>query len=303
MKTIQRTSQSVGWKGSRPGIVVLLLGVAVAVMLGGLTGIHAAPIGDSPASGSAISSVAPESMSTPSPAASTPSTTSTATSTVTTTATSTPTSSAPPTPATVSVPTAGATAVGQQSTAVADHAVIENFPSLAQSYHLSCEYAAASAVTLYWGNQVTEQVFLRQVPRSPNPHLGFRGDITGVFGGINDYGVYAEPLVPVLQEYDYNASVFYGGVNRLKANVAAGNPVIVWITTGKYTVRTPVAESYNGNTFTLVPGEHALVIYGYDSGGVYMMNVADGGYYYTEWASFLTRWSYFDQMALVITPQ
>src|SRR5207247_833374 len=93
------------------------------------------------------------------------------------------------------------------------------------------------------------------------------------------------------------------GVDRLKANVAAGNPVVVWITTGKYTTRTPVTESYNGNTFTLVPGEHALVIYGYDSGGVYMMNVADGGYYYTEWASFLTRWSYFDQMALVITPE
>jgi uncharacterized protein YvpB len=82
-----------------------------------------------------------------------------------------------------------------------------------------------------------------QVPINPDPHLGFRGDVNGAFGGINNYGVYAEALVPVLQEYGYNASVFYGGVSQLKASVAAGDPVEVWLTVGKYTTRTPVTES------------------------------------------------------------
>ncbi len=182
-------------------------------------------------------------------------------------------------------------------------AVIKGFPALEQAYSLSCEYAAASAVTLYWGNQVSEKVFVSQVPASLNPHLGFRGDINAAFGGISDYGVYAEALAPVLEAKGYNATVFYGGVSQLKTNIAAGDPVVVWITAGKYIERTPVVRSYNGQSFTLVAGEHAVVIYGYDSGGVYMMDVASGSYAYTAWTSFLTRWSYFDQMALVITPK
>src|SRR5437868_3446259 len=179
--------------------------------------------------------------------------------------------------ATASATSASTSAATPQQTALPSKAVIANFPSLAQAYNLSCEYAAASAVTLFWGNQVSEKVFVSQVPTSPNPHLGFRGNINGAFGGINDYGVYAEALVPVLEKYGYNANVFYGGVSTLEANIAAGNPVEVWITTGKYTARTPVTESYNGQSFTLVPGEHAVVIYGYDSGGVYIMDVSNSG--------------------------
>ncbi|MGA7732053.1 MAG: hypothetical protein WCD37_12375 [Chloroflexia bacterium] len=52
-----------------------------------------------------------------------------------------------------------------------------------------------------------------------------------------------------------------------------------------------------------MPGERAVVVYGYDGSGVYVMDVGDGGFYYTDWSSFLRRWSYFDQMALVITPR
>jgi uncharacterized protein YvpB len=181
-------------------------------------------------------------------------------------------------------------------------AAIEGFPSVTQWYSLSCEYAAAAAVTLFWGDVVSQRDFIREVPKSPNPHLGFRGDINADHGGINNYGIYAEPLVPVLNRHGYNAVVFYGGVSRLKSNVAAGNPVVVWITVGKYTERPVYRRSYEGDTFKLVPGEYTVVIYGYDGDGVYLMDVGDGGYYYTEWDSFLRRWSYFDQMALVIFP-
>lgn len=181
-------------------------------------------------------------------------------------------------------------------------ALIEDFPSVAQWYSLSCEYAAAAAVTLYWGDVVSQRDFIREVPNSPNPHLGFRGDIHGQGGGIYDYGIYAEPLVPVLERHGYNAVVFYGGVTRLKSNLAAGSPVVVWITMGKYAERPVYRKSFNGDTFKLVPYEHAVVAYGYDEDGVYLMDVSDGGYYYTEWDSFVRRWSYFDQMSLVIFP-
>src|SRR6476620_3097383 len=96
-------------------------------------------------------------------------------------------------------------------------ALIRGFPSVNQWYNLSCEYAAAAAITLYWGNLVSQRDFIREVPKSPDPHLGFRGHISGEWGGIDDYGIYAEPLVPVLEERGYNAVAFYGGVGRLKA--------------------------------------------------------------------------------------
>jgi uncharacterized protein YvpB len=188
-------------------------------------------------------------------------------------------------------------------TAAPTSARIADFPSVTQWYSLDCEFAAAAAVTLFWGNLVSQRVFVNEVPYSPNPHLGFRGDIDGEGGGISDYGIYAEPLVPVLEARGYNATVFYGGVSRLKANVAAGNPVVVWITVGKYVDRPIYHRTFDGDTFKLIPGEHTVVVYGYDEGGVRLMDVGDGGYYYTEWDSFLRRWGYFDEMALVITPK
>ena len=187
--------------------------------------------------------------------------------------------------------------------AAPNEAMIRGFPSVMQWYSLSCEYAAAAAVTLYWGDVVSQRDFIREVPKHPNPHIGFRGNIHGEHGGVRDYGIYAEPLVPVLERRGYGATVFYGGVSRLKANLAAGNPVVVWITTGRYVERPVYRFSHEGDRFKLVPYEHTVVAYGYDDGGIYLMDVGDGGFYYTAWSSFLRRWSYFDQMALVIYPE
>lgn len=180
---------------------------------------------------------------------------------------------------------------------------IQGIPSVAQWYNLSCEYAAAAAVTLYWGNLVSQNDFIKEVPLSPNPHKGFRGDINAPFGGVDDYGIYAEPLVPVLERRGYKATVFYGtNVARLKANLDVGFPVVAWLTTDRNAYRTAQWDKYEGRTFKLVPGEHAIVVYGYDSDGIYSMDVSDGGYYYTDWDSFIRRWGYFDGMSLVIRP-
>ena len=179
---------------------------------------------------------------------------------------------------------------------------IPTMPAVQQWYSLSCEYAAAAAVTLYWGKVVSQRDFLREVPDNPNPHLGFRGHINGPIGGLIDYGVYAEALVPVLERHGYDATVFYGDLDRLKAYVRNGKPVVVWITSHN-DVRRPVQATVNGQSFTLVAGEHTVVVYGFNDYGVRLMDVGDGNYYITAWTSFLRRWSYLDQMALVITPQ
>ena len=107
--------------------------------------------------------------------------------------------------------------------------------------------------------------------------------------------------MPVLERRGYAAQVYYGGASRLKATVRAGNPVVVWISSGPQ-ARPVYTRTYAGEAFSLVPGEHAVVIYGTDSTGVDIMDVGTGGYYHTPWSSFLRRWGYFDQMMLVITP-
>ncbi|MDQ2810170.1 MAG: C39 family peptidase [Chloroflexota bacterium] len=179
--------------------------------------------------------------------------------------------------------------------------LITGFPSLRQSYSLSCEYAAAEAVTRYWGKVVTQEHFMSEVPTNPNPHLGFRGNIYAAFGGITNYGVYPEPLVPVLEQNGYQAAGYYGDQARLEASLRAGNPVVVWLTSGRQE-RPLYTGASAGATFRLVPGEHTAVAYGYDSSGINLMDVGNGGYYHTDWASFLRRWGYFDSMMLVITP-
>jgi uncharacterized protein YvpB len=107
--------------------------------------------------------------------------------------------------------------------------------------------------------------------------------------------------VPVLERYGYQASVYYNDQARLLATLRSGTPVVVWLTSGQAT-RTPVTRTVAGASFKLVPGEHALVVYGYDSTGVNVMDVASGTYQQIAWASFLRRWGYFDEMMLVITP-
>ncbi len=190
-----------------------------------------------------------------------------------------------------------------RASAHAEEVLIKGIPSVRQSYNLSCEYAAAAAVTLFWGNLISEKHFLREVPESPNPHIGFRGDINGTFGGLTDYGVYAEALVPVLEQHGYEGTVFYGGVARLKAELEAGHPVVAWITVDKNATRPVYHRTYEGDPFKLVPYEHTVVAYGYNTDGLYVMDVGDGGKYFTDWDSFLRRWAYFDEMALLIHPK
>jgi len=177
-------------------------------------------------------------------------------------------------------------------------------PVVEQSLPLSCEAAAASMATAYWGSQVSEWVFIENLPENDNPHLGFRGDITGAFGSTDDYGVYAEPLVPILNNYGFTGDVFYadGNSKMLTDQIDQGHPVVAWVT-NLASVQTRSYETENGQTFALVPQEHAVVVYGYDSNGVYVADPGDGAYRQFSWDDFMRSWGYFDGMSLAIYPQ
>ncbi|MCX2726388.1 LysM peptidoglycan-binding domain-containing protein [Thermomicrobium sp. 4228-Ro] len=180
---------------------------------------------------------------------------------------------------------------------------LEGVPASRQSLPLSCEAAALSVVTAYWGRPVSEWVFIENMPYDPNPHRGFRGDMNGAFGSTDDYGVYAEPLVPLLERYGFRAEAVYahGDADVLKRELQAGRPVVVWMT-NMASVQPRFVGEANGERFVLVPQEHAVVVYGYDAERVYVADPGDGQYRSFAWSDFLRSWGYFDGMMLRIQP-
>jgi len=176
---------------------------------------------------------------------------------------------------------------------------IKGVPLYAQIHNLSCEYAAAKMVTAYWGEMIPESQFIANIPVRNNPHFGFRGNIDGSGGGLTNYGIYSEPIANYLDTQGFNTNAFYGDVASLKSEVAKGRPVMVWVTIALQAT-SPVRTVQDGSPVKLIPGEHAVVVTGYDQGGIYVNGPAEGIRTKFDWASFQRSWGYFDNMALSI---
>lgn len=173
-------------------------------------------------------------------------------------------------------------------------------PTHRQEHSLSCEYASLFIATSAFGAGIPESVFLNAIPVTSNPHYGYRGDIDGVWGGYTDYGIYPEPLVPVLNAEGFAAEVFYtgGDPGELIAHLDAGHPVVVWLAlwgdTGK-------VFDDEGN-YTIFAGDHVMTAYGYDNDNVYLSDPANGSYRAIDWGTFLWMWGTIDGMSLAIYP-
>lgn len=207
-----------------------------------------------------------------------------------------------------SVPTASNTVVDTSSSqqtspsqSSSGQHIISGVPTYVQQRNLSCEYAALSIATGALGNQVSEYNFDNIVGWSDNPHWGYRGNITGPWGGTTDYGVYAEALVPALADYGFTGQVFYGqgDATPLKNAIDQGKPTLVWLgmwgPTGYYDYAS------DGTRYLLVPGDHTMVAYGYDAGGVYLSDPAHGEYRYYDWGTFMWMWNSLDGMSLAVS--
>lgn len=173
-------------------------------------------------------------------------------------------------------------------------------PTYVQRRNLSCEYASLTIATGALGAWVPEEDFVERVGWAANPHEGFRGDIDGLWGGTDDYGVYAEALVGPLAAFGFAADAFYGAGDpaALTSRLDAGTPTLVWIGLWGDTRVQEVGE--DGASYALAAGEHVVVAYGYDDWGVYVSDPATGGYRSFDWATFLTMWGVLDGMGLSI---
>lgn len=170
-----------------------------------------------------------------------------------------------------------------------------------QQRNLSCEYAAAHIATVAFGNGIPEEAFMASVPLANNPHYGYRGNIDGPWGNTTDYGIYPEPLVPVLNSWGFTGEVMYtgGDTASLTAHLDAGHPVMVWLGFWGDTRETLADEG----TYAVFAGMHVVTVYGYDENGVYVADPATGGTGYYTWDVFVGMWSVVDGMSLAIHPQ
>src|SRR4051794_15177595 len=181
-------------------------------------------------------------------------------------------------------------------------AVMVGVPLYVQKRNLSCEYASLVIAMGAYGVSVSEYDFDDLVGSSDNPHLGYRGDISGWWGNTDDYGVYADALLPALSHFGFWGDDFYGhgDATQLKAYLDQDVPVLVWVglwgDTGFYDY------SSDGTPYKLAAGQHVVVAYGYDDGGVYVSDPAHGTKRFFDWATFMNYWNVLDGMSLAIGP-
>jgi uncharacterized protein YvpB len=166
-----------------------------------------------------------------------------------------------------------------------------------QSHNLSCESSAASMVAQYQGVNLSEAEALAALPLNDNPHQGFRGNVDGPTGGIQDYGVYAGPVIAILNDHGLKARLVEGGLAGIKAAIARGNPVIAWVTYNCLP-STPTTAVIGGEKVILVPNQHTVVVTGYDADGVWANDPWDGQEDFYPNADFERAMGYFGGMAI-----
>lgn len=184
-----------------------------------------------------------------------------------------------------------------------------------QDLPLSCEASAAGmlaeafakkyGVSLPRGYKSWEDYLIKTVPRDENPHHGFRGNITGK-QGLDDYGIYAEPVAEALNKVGIPAKVRWNlSYDEVAAEIKRGYGVVIWVSYWKSLVTREQYDDRYNEKFTLVGGEHTVVVYGVrhapNAPHGWEFFVADplsGSYISREFS----RWKYFNNSGLAIGP-
>ena len=226
------------------------------------------------------------------PASFTPTITSTPTSTNTQTPTLTMTPSFTPTATATSPPTL--------TPSVPPAASIQGISGSWPAYSLDCESRSAVDWAAYFGVEIDELAFFNNLPSSDNPDEGFVGNVHGSWGQIPPaaYGVHAKPVAQLLRSYGLEADAVHNfNWPALQAEIAAGQPAIVWVV-GRVARGTPVPyTASDGHQTTVVRFQHTVILTGYDQHSV---TVLDGDWVYQRSVKdFLDSWSALGNMAVI----
>lgn len=179
-------------------------------------------------------------------------------------------------------------------------ALIEDIKGHKQAMPLSCEARSAVDWAAYFGVEINEIKFFNGLPSHDNPEVGFVGDVYGRWGQIppNDYGVHAGPIAQRLREYGLKAmSVRQMTLEELKAEIAAGRPVILWVV-GHVKRGTPVPYTSSDGEETIVAKfEHTVIAVGYTETKI---RVLDGARSYEVYqGEFIKSWNVLENQAVI----
>lgn len=177
--------------------------------------------------------------------------------------------------------------------------ILPNVSAYQQQRPLSCEYAAVSIATGALGSWISEYDMEAVTPLSANPHWGYRGNINGVWGNTDDYGIYADALIPGLNQFGFQGHSFYGDSSDLIHSIDQGRPTLVWL--GLWGDLSHDEYGEDGTRYQLTAAMHVMTAYGYDDGGVYLSDPGSGQFRYYDWGTFNSMWSVMDGMALGIS--
>ncbi len=180
---------------------------------------------------------------------------------------------------------------------------LTNIPLYQQKQTLTCEEASAAMATR---GAITEAQLVAAMPRSDNPFGGIRGRTNAAYyGGLTDYGVYAQGLQKGLSALGVKSQVLYGQSydefrDDVLGHLRAGRAVIWWHT-WQDSYQNPVAvKMSDGATVKLVPYEHASVIVGANERGIAYHDPYDATVRFASWETFRRVSAYFDNMGLVV---
>lgn len=183
-------------------------------------------------------------------------------------------------------------------------ALIENIKGRAQRLSLSCEARSAADWAGYFGVAIDELTFLSQLPLSDDPDVGFVGDVRGAWGQTppNDYGVHAGPVARLLEQYGVPArSRRYMNLEDVRAEIAAGRPVIAWVVGHVEAGGTQLRYTAGSGRETIVaPYEHTVLVIGYTPDTV---TILDGARRYVRpLETFVDSWGVLGNMGVVYWP-
>ncbi|UCD98801.1 MAG: C39 family peptidase [Chloroflexota bacterium] len=196
------------------------------------------------------------------------------------------------------------------------NAYISGVTGRSQALPLDCESRSAVDWANFFGTNISELDFFYGLPESDNPDLGFVGSVsypTGpnqFWGQIppKPYGVHADPIAKRLRKFGLPA-VSHRPLswNALRAEIANGRPVIVWILGSNYSgydyVVNGIPEYYRPNSgynTVVARYEHTVIVMGYTQDSVYYLN--GGTIYQKSRKQFLESWSALGNMAVTFQP-
>jgi uncharacterized protein YvpB len=137
-----------------------------------------------------------------------------------------------------------------------------------------------------------------------NPYTQFVGYVNGSDYAPTGYGVYWPVILKLARAYGVPNAVGGEGFSpaTIYAELAAGNPVQVWIETRFARVWTGTWTAWDGTPVRYSYAEHSVTLSGVSPTQVRVNDVLDGSQYWVSKALFEANFADFNNMAVIFKP-